>query len=369
MNSFEKRKQAFVKLGEYLRIFSDEKNKEVNSQTLAQKYFGHSLKEFLSLHQQIEAVIERSDRSNAWFTKEFIMKAIQSLGVSLYADKIEAWLKPYLSVLQLKSSDKRIGVVMAGNLPLAGFHDYLCVLMSGHSLYAKLSHDDAQLLPLFHQMLSLFEPELAAKASFTLDRLSDFDAIIATGSDNTARYFEYYFGKYPHIIRKNRNGVALLDGKESPSDLEELSHDVFMYFGLGCRSVSKLFVPKGYDFKTLFLSFEKYSKLKNHSKYVNNYDYNKSIYLINKIKHFDNGFVLLKEDSNFSSPIAVIYFEYYDDLDVLLKWLHQSEDKIQCLVSNLDLKNIQSFDFGNAQQPELSDYADGVDTLDFLLKL
>jgi hypothetical protein len=218
-------------------------------------------------------------------------------------------------------------------------------------------------------MISLFEPELSDKASFTLDRLSGFDAIIATGSDNTARYFEYYFGKYPHIIRKNRNGVALLNGKESQNDLEKLADDVFLYFGLGCRSVSKLFVPRGYDFNKLFLAFEKYKNLQNHSKYRNNYEYNKSIYLINKLTHFDNGFALFKEDSNFSSPISVVYFEYYDDLDVLLKWLEQSKDKIQCLLANTETNNLPSFELGRAQQPGLNDYADGVDTLDFLLKL
>ncbi|HJP63913.1 MAG TPA: hypothetical protein VJ844_10740, partial [Mucilaginibacter sp.] len=216
---------------------------------------------------------------------------------------------------------------------------------------------------------ALIEPAFENQYTF-IERLTNFDAIIATGSNNTSRYFDYYFSKVPNIIRKNRNSVAVLTGTETTQQLFELGHDIFDYFGLGCRNVSKLFVPAGYDVVPFFEAIEPYKTVITHHKYNNNYDYNKSIYLVNKDKHFDNGFLLLKEDKSMASPLAVLFYEHYDNLDSLQELLRQQTENIQCIVTAAQLNvDNQAVDFGQSQQPALWDYADGVDTMDFLTKL
>lgn len=366
MSSLNQRKQAFSMLGEYLRLLSESQIENNQIEDLFKKF---TTADSNKIHEQIQEYLKYSTHSNPWFTQDFLLLAIKAIGESLSMEKLNQWLKKYENDIDDINSPKTVGVVMAGNLPLVGFHDYLSVLISGNRIVAKLSQDDSKLLPLLHQILVAIEPEFGGQAVFTQEKLTDFDAIIATGSNNTARYFEYYFGKYPNIIRKNRNGVAVLTGEESQTELEGLADDIFMYFGLGCRNVSKLFIPHGYTFEVLFSAFKKYEYIAHHSKYANNYDYNKSIFLINKIKFQDNGFVLLKEDSLFSSPISVLYFEYYDKMEDLNKLLESQKDKMQCLVSNKSLKNIDHLPFGQAQQPELWDYADGIDTLQFILDL
>ena len=313
MSSFIKRKQAFIRLGEYMTLFSDSLTFKDKYKVWSKELTLDRQNQFRIIQEQFEEYIQNSTHYNPWFTSDFLLNAIRSIGESLSLEKMDQWLKSYEKEINNVTTSKIIGVVMAGNLPLVGFHDYLCVLISGHKILAKVSKDDSKLLPLLHQILVLFEPDFENKAEFTQETLKGFDAIIATGSDNTARYFEYYFGKYPNIIRKNRNGVAVLNGRESNTELEKLADDIFMYFGLGCRNVSKLFVPRDYNFDILFPAFKKYENIANHNKYANNYDYNKSIFMINKIKYYNNGFVLLKEDVLFSSPISVIYFEYYDN--------------------------------------------------------
>lgn len=369
MSLLNQREQAFVRLGDYLQLLSHSLTSGDQKMEWIEKYDSVDSAKLLSAHEQIQKYIEHSANLNPWFTHEFLISSIRSIGESLKAEKIDQWLLNYGDELNLDKPSKIIGVVMAGNLPLVGFHDYLCVLISGHRLLAKLSHADNKLLPLIHDILVAFEPGFLDKAVFTEQTLSAFDAVIATGSSNTARYFEYYFGKYPNIIRKNRNGVAILKGDETQKDLEGLADDVFMYFGLGCRNVSKLFVPRVYDFQKLFSAFEKYKHLTHHYKYVNNYDYNKSIFLVNKIKHLDTGFALLTEELSFSSPISVLYYEYYDRIEDLAKWIDAKKENIQCLMSNESFLNFPVLSFGKAQQPELWDYADGVDTLKFLLEL
>lgn len=369
MNSIDQRKHAFTRLGEYLLLLTPTLIKSEQSIEILEKLDASDKEKLHSAHEQILEYIQYSTHYNTWFTQEFLLSAIHSIGESLALSKMNQWLEKYESKLSQVRPPKTIGVVMAGNLPLVGFHDYLSVLISGNNLLAKLSHSDNKLLPLIHQVLVSFEPSFEGKAAFTEHTLKDFYAIIATGSGNTARYFEYYFGKYPNIIRKNRNGVAILNGKETTKELEGLADDVFMYFGLGCRNVSKLFVPKEYDFETLFLAFKKYEHIAHHNKYTNNYDYNKSIFMVNKIKYLDNGFVLLKEESSFSSPISVLYYEYYDNSTDLLPWIETQKDKIQCLISSESFENIPTLSLGKAQQPELWDYADGVNTLEFLFKL
>jgi hypothetical protein len=261
---------------------------------------------------------------------------------------------------------RTVAVVMAGNIPAVGFHDLLCVLISGNRLMARLSSNDKQLLPAICDMLVGIEPGFADRFSFTEEQISGFDAVIATGSNNTARYFNYYFGKYPHIIRKNRNGVAVLTGNETEKELKALGEDIFTYFGLGCRNVSKLFIPDGYDVKILLDALQVFEKAGDHHKYHNNYDYNKSIYLVNGDDHFDNGFLLLKEDASIASPVSVVYFERYSAIGKLNDLINGNLEDIQCVVST-DRKIHGAIPPGTTQHPKLWDYADGVDTMKFLV--
>jgi hypothetical protein len=312
--------------------------------------------------------IEEAQLYNPWFTPDNVREAMTGIGNSLQESKIQKWIKPNLDKLKKNTTPKTIGVVMAGNLPLVGFHDFLTVLISGNRILAKLSSDDNKLMPAIAELLYEIEPEIKNFIEFSEGKLEKFDAIIATGSNNTSRYFEYYFGKYPNIIRKNRNGIAILTGNETGSELENLGKDIFLYFGMGCRSISKLFVPEHYDFTNLFPHFEKYKNIRMHSKYVNNYDYYKSIYLINKVKHFDNGFLLLTEENSYASPPSVIYYSYYQSLEEVKTWLEMDRELIQCVIGD-NSNELSAIPFGMAQYPELWDYADGIDTLAFLLKL
>ena len=256
---------------------------------------------------------------------------------------------------------------MAGNIPLVGFHDFLSVLISGHKVLVKTSSNDQHLIKFLANYLISIEPELADRITFTDGKLENFDAVIATGSNNTARYFEYYFKNKPSIIRKNRNSIAILNGNESHEDLVNLGEDIFRYFGLGCRNVSKLFVPKGYSFDAFFRAIFEYQDVIHYEKYSNNYDYNKAVFLMSNFKLLDNGFLTLKEDSSYSSPISSIFYEYYDSLSDLKSRLKNDEDQIQCIVSNDLTEN--SIAFGQTQKPKLWDYADNVDTLEFLISV
>jgi hypothetical protein len=341
---------AFAKLGDILRNPDPEYHRN-----------------FSSYISDLQVLINNSVNYNPWFTPENVRFALKATGLSLKTRQLEKWLQYYDQALLEKRTTKTIGVVMAGNIPLVGFHDYLSVMLSGNKLQAKLSSGDNQLLPLIHKLLVRIEPAFTGKVDFTEGALSSFDAIIATGSDNSARYFDYYFGKYPHIIRKNRNGIAVLTGQETDDDLMALGEDIFRYFGLGCRSLSKLFVPKNYKFDRLFENIKDYSDVINHHKYANNYEYNKAICLVNKTPHLDNGFLLLKEDVASASPISVLFYEHYNNLKEVRLILERQREKIQCVVSvekTLAEKGVVSP--GKAQHPALWDYADGVDTMAFL---
>lgn len=349
---------AFDQLGQFLRLLLDNEMKALSEEQLA--IWDSSTAEISKLQDQLLDYYEHSHHYNAWFSQEFVKMALEDWSQALRKDQLEEWMQPY--DLQVRKEPKRIGLVMAGNLPLVGFHDYLSVLISGHQLMAKLSSEDAHLLPILNKILALKEPELANNAEFTTAQLTKFDAVIATGSNNTARYFEYYFGKYPHIIRKNRNGVAVLNGHESKEELKELAKDIMTYFGLGCRNVSKLYIPPAYEFRDLFEALEDFSHFQRHSKYYNNYEYNKAIFLVNKEMHRDNGFLLLREDSALSSAISVLHYESYQTKEALNKELDLRKEEIQCIVGDVE----GSFSFGEAQHPALNDYADGVDTIAFL---
>ncbi len=325
----------------------------------------HSIRKELD---QLNLLVENSKASNGWFTPENVKFALNALGRSLELHKIERWLNKYPEDIFNRAHSKTVGVVMAGNIPLVGFHDYLSVLLTGYNLLAKLSGDDKKLLPLVHQIFAKLEPGFKFRATFTEKKLTDFDAIIATGSNNTSRYFEYYFGKYPNIIRKNRNGAAVITGSETHEELSALGEDIFRYYGLGCRSVSKLFVPKDYRFDDFFKSIESFNWVSSNHKYNNNYDYNKSVYLINKTPHFDNGFLILKEDAAYASPVAVVHYEHYHDITELNKLLNLHHEHIQCIVS-VDEQIKGAIKPGKSQYPQLWNYADNVDTIEFLMGL
>ena len=320
--------------------------------------------------EQLQQLIAGEHHYNAWFTPKSVAEAVNAIGNMLNEKDLTIWLEKYN--LQKRSPSvnylegAKVGLILAGNIPLVGFHDVFCVLVSGNYALIKASSNDARLLKYVLHLLVEIAPDYANKFSF-VERLASFDAVIATGSNNTSRYFDYYFGKVPNIIRKNRNSIAVLTGQETKEQLFALGRDIFDYFGLGCRNVSKLFVPEGYNFTPFFEAIEPYQPIINHHKYNNNYDYNKSIFLVNGDNHLDNGFLLVKEDTRLTSPLAVVFFEYYPDLSAMNTLLSEQADAIQCIVSTADLTATnQVVGFGQSQQPQLWDYADGVDTMQFL---
>ncbi|TKC08342.1 acyl-CoA reductase [Pedobacter polaris] len=314
---------------------------------------------------EFNLVMESACHNNAWFSLDEVKKALNSLSKMLNDNDLSQWFNN----IQLSEKSKKVGLILAGNIPLVGFHDVLCVLATGNIALIKMSSADDKLLPALLKQLISFEPELSNHIEY-VERLKEFDAIIATGSNNTSRYFDYYFSKVPNIIRKNRNSVAVLSGNETIAELENLGHDIFDYFGLGCRNVSKIYIPTNYDLKNFFEPIERYQPIINHFKYNNNYDYNKSIYLVNGVQHLDNGFLLVKEDENFVSPLSVLFYEKYTSITDVEEKLNQQDEQIQCVVSNLPLNiNKEKIGFGDSQNPKLWDYADNVDTIEFLNKL
>ncbi|PHS67926.1 MAG: acyl-CoA reductase [Flavobacterium sp.] len=349
----EKRIQAFVNLGEFMSQFSTETYSKKENIPNNDDYF-----------DEMVSLIQLSKSYNGWFSEDNIQFAFKSWAEALTKENLGKWLSNY-SVEN--TANKTIALVLAGNIPLVGFHDFLSVLITGNKVLAKLSSNDKLLLPFLSKYLISVAPEFENKIKFTEEKLENFDAVIATGSNNTARYFDYYFGKYPNIIRKNRNSVAILTGKETQEQLEKLSDDIFRYFGLGCRNVSKIYLPKDYNFDNFFNGMFKWKKVINDNKYINNYDYNKAVYLMSQLNLLDNEFLLLKEDSNFSSPISVIFHETYENINDLKEIIKSETKNIQCVVSTIGVEN--EIAFGETQNPQLWDYADDVDTVEFLLKL
>lgn len=301
-----------------------------------------------------------AESTNAWFTAENIKKSILSFAEMLNEADLAIWFKS----IKFSTTPKKVGLILAGNIPLVGLHDVLSVLATGNIALIKLSSADDKLIKAVIAELVKIEPAFEDKIEY-VERLKDFDAVIATGSNNSSRYFDYYFSKVPNIIRKNRNSVAVLDGSESFEDIQKLGNDIFDYFGLGCRNVSKIYFPKGYDIANFYEGVESFQPIINHFKYNNNYDYNKSIYLVNAAKHFDNGFLLLKEDENLTSPLAVLFYEEYEQLQALEDKLKNQSENIQCVISKSPL-SLNTFSFGQSQHPKLWDYADNVNTVEFL---
>jgi hypothetical protein len=308
-----------------------------------------------------EIIVDRAGQLNAWFTPESVLLSLKGIRQFLYKEALTDWTTNYNLTNQ---KEKIVGVAMAGNIPLVGFHDLLCILIAGHQIAAKKSSQDSYLITLLSDWLIELNPKFQSKIKFE-ERLNHVDAVIATGSDNSSRYFEYYFRKIPNIIRKNRSSCAVLMGEEDASLLTELGKDVFSYFGLGCRNVAKIYVPEDYNFPNLLDNWEIYQPIIHHHKYSNNYDYQKSIMLVNSTPFYDNGFVMLTANENLVSPISVVFYETYTDLSDLYKKLTNHSEKIQCIVSANGWYE-GSIPFGKAQQPEVTDYADQVDTMSFL---
>ena len=350
---------AFARLSDFLFAVAEQNRQSVDKRLI---------EAYDSLTQLIENLIDY----NPWFIKEFVLYQLKALAQATKLENLEKWLSPYRKRLEQNRATRTIAVIMAGNIPFVDFSDFVAVLISGYKFLGKLSSKDTHLPKAIANVLTQIEPGFKDYIFLTDNIISklDFDAVIATGSDNSARYFEYYFEKYPKIIRKNRTSVAVLTGNESDGQLEALSDDVFLYFGLGCRNVSKVFLPKDFDLDRLFRAFYKYRFVIENSKYANNYDYNRAVYLLNKERFYDNGFILLKqEDIALVSPTGVLFYQYYNDLKTVKSLLEAYKDKIQCVVSQLDFEGFDVVSFGQSQKPMLWDYPDNVDVMEFLLNL
>jgi len=306
-------------------------------------------------------LIDTLQLANPWFTPDNVRLALSSVGRTLTEENLLRWLSAY-PVLQEQRQSVTVGVVMAGNIPLVGFHDLLCVLVTGNRLQAKLSNRDEPLMRAVTQTLTEIEPELDPFIELTADSLRNFDMVIATGSNNTSRYFEYYFRNIPSVIRRNRNSIAILDGTESPQELRLLGDDVFTYFGLGCRNVSKLYLPEGYDPAGLIKHWGSYETLRSHYKYSVNYDHNKAVMIVNREPFTDGGFVLLRESSSLTPPMTLVHYEFYHPGEGPELKAELDGNMLQCVAGHGHLP------FGSAQQPELWDYADNIDTISFVLK-
>ncbi|MGD1846554.1 MAG: acyl-CoA reductase [Salibacteraceae bacterium] len=332
---------AFVQLGQHLsQALEEEENPE----------------------QNLHGVIRRAHHENGWFDEKSVRFALCQWAELLTAANLENWLSHYPELHQEREA-KKVGLILAGNVPLVGLHDLLCVLLAGHTVVAKTSSKDRQLVTYIINTLLAIEPAFAPKVLLTEDRMVGIEAMIATGSNNSTGYFEYYFGKYPHIIRKNRSSVAVLDGSESEAELSALGEDIFRYYGLGCRNVSKLLVPPNYDFDPLFQAIFSWKEVLNNPKYFNNYEYNKTIYLLNNDPMIENGFVVLKEDEHWVSPVGMLFYETVSNPEAVNQHLTKQQNALQCVVGHNHLS------FGVAQKPALNDYADGVDTMRFLVNL
>ncbi len=346
-------KIGFIELGKFLSQFSFDKSTK-NEQVLNNDLF---FNDFLDL-------IKLSQSHNGWYTPENVFFAINSWANALTDENLSIWLRKYDFN---NSKTKSVGIILAGNIPLVGFHDFLSVLISGHKVLVKTSSNDQKLLPFLSKYLVSVNKNFKNHITFVDGKLENFDAVIATGSNNTARYFEYYFKDKPSIIRKSRNSVAVLNGSESKEQMIALGEDIFRYFGLGCRNVSKLFIPKNYNFDHFFNGMFPYQDVIKYEKYANNYDYNKAVFLMSNFALLDNEFLTIKEDLGYASPIASVFYEYYDNLETLKTRLETEKEQIQCIVSNNLISN--SIAFGQTQIPNLWDYADNVDTLEFLIKI
>ena len=336
----------FVKLG---RFFSDYINNNLESME----------------RNKFDKAINESILHNSFFSKKNILKSLLSWSNVLTKKSIDNFLSNYL--IKIKKREKKVAIIMAGNIPLVGFHDFFCVILSGNFAIIKLSSKDSHLFKFILSFLVRENPDFSTKFDVVENKLQIFDAVIATGNNISANQFELYFKKYPKIIRKNRHSIAILNGNETKKEIELLANDIFYYYGLGCRNVSKIFIPNNYNLDILFKSFVLWNEVINKNSYANNYNYYRAIYLLNKEVFFDNGFVLLKESEKIGSPVGTIYFEYYKSDNQIKEMIKKNNEKIQCIVSNNNYP--KTIKFGETQMPNLNDFADDIDTFNFLLKL
>lgn len=338
-----KRINAFVSLGQQLPIAVRDPNQQLGQNALNAQHI------------------------NPWFTPENVICAVDSIANEwLQTIELESWIKAYPKKYFTPSSAKTVGVVMAGNIPLVGFHDFICVLITGHKINIKLSSKDGGLMETVAKMLIGIEPAFGDYIQVSEGSIKGFDAVIATGSDSSARYFDFYFRNYPSLIRGHRNGVALLSGNEGDDELALLADDVFTYFGLGCRNVSKLLVPEGYNFSRLIGSMSKWEHLVNHHRYANNYEYNRAVLLMNQTPHIDTGFALLVPNEHIDAQVATVNFQEYSEIDSAIDYINVNDSKIQCVVTKINIDHCRRVKFGDTQKPKLNDYSDGIDTIEFL---
>jgi len=342
MQELESRISSFIKIGELISKFLSDKNDKWT--------------------RKLKLKITEASNKNPWFTKKNILLSLKYWSKQLTKDKLQSWISKY----NLSNTEtKTVAVIMAGNFPLAGFHDLLCVLITGNKLLIKFSNKDDVLIKFLVEYLlsnnSIFNEKIVIQESI----IKDFDKVIATGSNNTSKYFDYYFKEKSSIIRKNRFSIAILSGKEDRKDLENLSVDIFTFFGLGCRNVSKIFVPKKYNFDLFFKSIYKWKNIIQNHKYASNFNYNKAINLIDNQSILENGFLILKESKSNHSPISILLYEHYNNFDDLNMKINKIQNDLQCIVSKNFHEN--EVNFGQSQNPELYDYADNIDTINFLL--
>lgn len=333
---------GLIKLSDYIKAFLAKKPEDHNEDDV-----------------DIELLLKRSEIENPWFTVDNQKFALQQWADLLTEENIKKWLGNY----SISKISKRVGLILAGNIPLVGFHDVMSVVLGNHIPVIKLSSKDKRMIPFLLKKWNEFSNE-SVVFEF-VERLENFDAVIATGSNNTARYLEYYFKNHLSIIRKNRTSVAVLKGDETNEELELLAKDIFQYFGLGCRNVTRIFIPQDFVIDRLFESFLEFQDIINHNKYANNYDYNRAVYLLNQDKFWDNNFVMLKEDDKLFSPLSVINFSRYESLDDVKTFIAENEENIQCIVAKEEI-GLNAISFGEAQNPGLDTYADNVDTMKFL---
>jgi hypothetical protein len=336
---------AFVVLGTILNELGESKSYSSKVSSLTEEEYA-----------EVNEVIAREFHYNGWFTEDSIRQAFIEISAWLTADKLTDWTNNYANNDHLKN----IAVIMAGNIPLVGFHDFLCVLLSGHQVICKQSSEDARLLPALVKLLVLFEPDLAERIRFSERKLVDYQAVIATGSNNSMLHFEQYFSHVPHLFRGQRTSVAVLTGNESKQELKALGLDCLTYFGRGCRNVTHLLFPEGFDLNRFFEAIVDLSDVVNNKKYGNNYDYNKAVHLMSLSKFLDNNFLLMKESDQLFSPLSMLHYQYYQRPEETNSFLDAHRSQIQCIVGQ------EFIPFGQAQCPSLMDYPDGMDTMEFL---
>ena len=338
----EKQISGLAQLGFYINKFLEVKPENYNE-----------------VDEKFAALLRKSEIENSWFTQESQRFALKQWADLLTEENLNHWLSKY----KPSHDSKKVGLILAGNIPMVGFHDVISVILSQHIALIKLSSKDRTILPfLLNKWQEFSEAELQYEF---VEKLQDFDAVIATGSNNTARYLEYYFKDHLSIIRKNRTSIAVLKGDETPEELQLLAEDIFRYYGLGCRNVTRLFIPQDFVIDGLFENFLNFKEIINHNKYANNYEYNRAIYLLNQERFWDNNFVMLKEDEALFSPLSVINFTRYKNIDEVKSFINENKENIQAIAAKPEL-GLDSIALGEAQNPDLETYADHVDTMQFL---